>query len=162
AEFTNISDKPAVLFMYGNEKLLQSSLRKVTLVGTRNPSAWAIQKAKQFAYEAAACQLITVSGYAVGVDTRIFEESLERGGNTIAILPQLPKLQSLFRSDAVLYLSEFPPMTSDPSKWQFIARNRLLAALSPVTVLVEAPVRSGTLITAELAQSYGRAVYVVI
>lgn len=160
--FESIVDKPAVLFVYGKVALLQMNCRKITLVGTRHPSAWAMLKAKQFAYEAAACQVTTVSGYANGIDTGIFNETLARHGNTIAILPQLPREPLLPDRNTSLLISEFPPQKSEPSKWQFIARNRLLAALSPVTVIVEAPLRSGTLITAELAQSYGKSVYVVV
>jgi len=161
AEFAEIADKPAILYCRGNLELLVAK-EKITLVGTRNPSLWGQLKAKQFAFEAANCNIVTVSGLAQGVDSLVFEETLRAKGKTIAILPQLPKNASVEVSANSLLVSEYPPSDVEISKWQFIARNRLLAALSPATVIIEAPLRSGALITADLAISYGRSVYVAI
>jgi hypothetical protein len=135
---------------------------KITFVGTRQPSLWGEMKAKQLSYEAAHCGVVTVSGMAQGIDTLVFEETILRAGKTIAILPQLGWSHMGKNCSEVLYLSEYPPCDSGISKWQFIARNRLLAALSPCTIVIEAPIRSGTLVTAELAISYGKTVYIVI
>ena len=161
AEFAEIADKPAVLYYRGNLEILVAK-EKITLVGTRNPSLWGQMKAKQFAFEAANCGVVTVSGLAQGVDSLVFEETLRARGKTIAILPQLPKTEIRENAEYALLISEYPPGEAEISKWQFVARNRLLAALSPATVIIEAPLRSGTLITAELALSYGRSVYVVM
>ncbi|MCC7304334.1 DNA-processing protein DprA [bacterium] len=159
-EFLEISDRPSILFCSGDLSLLNNK-EKITLVGTREPSLWGKSKAGQFALEAAFCGITTVSGLAQGIDAIIFEKTVEYRGQTIAVLPQLNFLNTSV-PDKVLYLSEYPPSVKPVSKWQFIARNRLLAALSPITIIVEAPVRSGTLITAELALGYGRSVYVAL
>lgn len=157
-EFTEIADSPLILFCYGNCELLTKP-EKITLVGTRAPSALGVETARQYAFEASACSVVTVSGYAQGIDTEVFCESQRCNADTIAILPQL-----MFNKDigegTTLFLSEYQPGSLGISKWQFIARNRLLAALGFATVVVEAPIQSGTLITADLAKSYGRSVYV--
>lgn len=160
-ELREIADRPAILYCYGEVDLLQS-LEKITLVGTREPSLWGKLKAKQMAYEAAFCGLVTLSGLAQGIDSLIFTETLQNGGKTIAVLPQLTQEVLQSSTQNVLFISEYPPSESPISKWQFIARNRLLAAFSSVTVVVEAPLRSGTLITAQLALDYGKSVYVVL
>jgi DNA protecting protein DprA len=156
-----IADKPTILFAYGNTDLARSG-RLITLVGTREPSKWGQIKAKQFAVEAAACKITTVSGLASGVDSIVYTEAQQFRAPTIAVVPQLPDLRELSASSNTLYLSEYPPSDQGISKWQFVARNRLLAGLSEATIVVEAPLRSGTLITADLALSYGKPVYVTL
>ena len=160
--FRKLYDKPSILFTYGDTKILSGEL--ITIVGTRTPSEWATMKAKQLSYEAVKCELVTVSGMAQGIDQVVLEETINYGGKSIAILPQLLSDSS---SDCdkygnVLFISEFPPSQKSHSKWQFISRNRLLAGIAPVTILVEAPIRSGTLITADFALMYDRSVYVVL
>lgn len=159
--FAEIADKPTILFCYGDLTIL-SSPRLVTLVGTRTPSLWGQTKARQLAQEAAACQVTTVSGLAQGIDRIVFDAAQEFSSKTIAILPQLFQLTEITPAINTLYISEYPPTDQEISKWQFVARNRLLAALSPITIIIEAPIRSGTLITADLAISYGETVYTVL
>jgi len=156
-----IADKPTILFAYGNIDLANAG-RRITLVGTRVPSPWGQTKAVQLAAEASACKVTTVSGMAQGIDTIIFNEARQRSSPTIAVLPQLPNTEELEQNKSTLYLSEYPPSNQSISKWQFVARNRLLAGLSDITIVVEAPIRSGTLITADLALSYDKSVYVVL
>lgn len=156
-----IADKSTILFFYGDLTILDSA-RLVTLVGTRTPSLWGQTKARQLAQEAAACQITTVSGLAQGIDRIVFDAAQEFSAKTIAILPQLFKLNEFTSATNTLYLSEYPPTDQEISKWQFVARNRLLAALSPITIIIEAPLRSGTLITADLAISYSKSVYAVL
>jgi len=158
---TEIADKPTILFAYGNLDLANSR-RMITLVGTREPSPWGQTKAIQFATEASACKITTISGMAQGIDTIIFNEARQKNSPTIAVLPQLSKTNELEQSENILYLSEYPPSDQGISKWQFVARNRLLAGLSEITIVIEAPIRSGTLITAELALSYDKSVYVAL
>lgn len=160
-EFAEIADKPTILFCYGNLELLDAE-DKITLVGTREPSLWGEMKAKQLSLEASQCGVVTVSGLAQGVDLLVFFEAVKTNGKTIAILPQLDWQSIQGEGANILYISEYPPGKVALSKWQFIARNRLLAALSPYTVVIEAPLRSGTLVTADLALSYGKAVYIVL
>ncbi len=162
--FRHIPDKPAVLYVWGNKELLNNQ-KYVTLVGTREPSAWASMKAKQCAFESVYCGLVVVSGKAQGIDSLVLTETLERKGSSIAVVPQLSygdiDRYKKFKKN-VVFVSEYPPMTSGISKWQYVARNRLLAAMSPYTVVIEAPIKSGTLITADLACEYGKSVYVML
>lgn len=158
-EFRMIGDPPFVLFCNGNTELLQASY-KLAMVGTRQPSKHGEEKSKQLAFEATYCKITTVSGNAVGVDSIIHRYSQMYGGDTVAFLPRLDT--DLKPNTSILYVSEFPPSTTQLEKWMFIARNRLVAAFSKATVVIEAPIKSGTLTTVDLAVSYGRNVYFVL
>lgn len=158
-ELKEISDPPFLLFCKGEVSLLQAP-DKLAVVGTRTPSQWGITKAKQLAFEATYCKVVTVSGLAKGIDSVVHEYTKKFDGKTIGILPRL-KLGGLDRQ-CDLIVSEFPPAFSSNEKWMYIARNRLVAALTYATVVVEAPLRSGTLTTADLAISYDKNIYVVL
>ncbi len=164
-ELRDIYDPPGIIFTFGNIDLLRPAFRKITIVGTRTPSNYAIMRAKQFTYESVKCELVIVSGLASGVDQFCHREALDRNGKTIAVVPQLTEeMIKEVRSypDRILLVSEFPPCENKVAKWQYVTRNRLSAALSPYTIVVEAPIRSGTLITADFALMYGKSVYVVL
>lgn len=158
-EFRMIGDPPFILFCTGNKELLQTNY-KLAMVGTRQPSKHGEEKSKQFAFESAYCKITTVAGNAVGVDSLIHQYSQKYGGDTVAFVPRLDI--DLNPKKSILYVSEFPPNSSQLEKWMFIARNRLVAAFSDATVVIEAPIKSGTLTTVDLAVSYGRNVYFVL
>jgi DNA processing protein len=159
-----VPDRPVILYLYGNQDLLVS-MDLVTIVGTRSATQNGIAKCQQYVFEAVNCGYITVSGLALGIDTQVWNETLKLNGKTIAVVPQLTK--SLiddcreFGKDAQwLLVSEFPPQCEAFAKWQYIARNRILAGLSAMTIVIEAPVRSGTLHTADFALMYSRDLYI--
>jgi DNA processing protein len=118
--------------------------------------------ARELGRELASAGMVVVSGLAFGVDACSHRGALD-GGRTIAVLGCGPDIaypsshRSLWRRicEEGLVLSEFPPGAA-PWRWTFPARNRIMAALAGMTVVVEAAARSGSLITADLAADLGR------
>jgi DNA processing protein len=136
----------------------------VTVVGARRATGYGLEVSRQLGAECASAGLVVVSGMALGIDGAAHRGALERG-RTVAVLacgPDRPYPAShtrLYRRivEHGLVLSEMPPGTR-PWRWGFPARNRIMAALSRMTVVVEAARRSGSLITAEMAADAGREV----
>lgn len=155
-QLKQVSDPPVVLFLIGNEQLLQYTSRLIAFVGTRNVTAYGHKLTRRVIWEASISGVIPVSGFANGVDKLVFEYAIKYKIPTIAVLPMLETFKP---QENVLYISEYPPHTTSPQKWHFVERNRLIAALSTATVVIEAPATSGALITAQLANDYGRDVY---
>lgn len=154
-----IPDSPVLLYCYGNLILLQRSL--VSIVGTRNASHWGSIKAAQLAVEATSCGYITVSGGAKGIDSVVRDYS-QRCGETVTVLPSLTDTERKSAGGSGLICSEYTLIRPEFEKWKYIARNRIIAALSHATIVVEAPIRSGTLHTVDFAQMYDRSVYFVL
>jgi DNA processing protein len=165
-----IPDPPAVLYFRGNAKLLdpEGRIPAVAIVGTRDPSDYAKRWTRKLAGVLAQNDIIVVSGMAEGIDTQAHLGCLEKNGNTIAALgtgtdiAYPPRNQTLHQqiSERGLVLSEYPAGTQ-PNRSHFPRRNRIIAALSRATLVMEAPQRSGALITAYMANDYGRDVYVL-
>lgn len=136
----------------------------VTVVGARRATSYGLEMARSISQELAAAGLIVVSGMALGIDGAAHRGALE-AGPTVAVLgcgvdrPYPVSHTRLYRNivENGLVISEFPPGTQ-PWRWTFPARNRIMAALSQMTVVVEAARRSGSLITAEMAADAGREV----
>jgi DNA processing protein len=134
----------------------------VTVVGARRASAYGREVARELGRELAAAGLAVVSGLAFGIDACAHRGALD-SGLTVAVLGcgagvAYPAAhRSLWRQigDRGLVLSELPP-GSGAWRWTFPARNRIMAALSGMTIVVEAARRSGSLITADLAADLGR------
>jgi DNA processing protein len=134
----------------------------VTVVGARRASAYGREVARELGRELAAAGLAVVSGLAFGIDACAHRGALE-SGLTVAVLGcgvdvAYPAAhRSLWRQigQRGLLISELPPGTG-PWRWTFPARNRIMAALAGMTVVVEAAARSGSLITADLAADLGR------
>lgn len=162
-----LGDAPAVLFGRGRAGLLGAlSVRVVaTLVGSRRPSGYGREMAERLGAGLARAGLIVVSGLAIGIDSCAHQGALSAAGFTVAVLGGGPERASpastrrLYERIAAegLVLSELPPGTT-PRRWSFPARNRIMAALSEMTVVVEARERSGSLITAGMASDLGREV----
>jgi DNA processing protein len=135
----------------------------VTVVGSRRPSSYGREVATALGRELASAGLVVVSGMALGIDSCAHRGALEGGGLTVVVLgngpdlPYPPRMRKLYReiTDRGLVLSELPPGT-EPRRWTFPARNRIMAALGEITVVVEARDRSGSLITADMASDLGR------
>lgn len=158
---------PRALFGRGDREELEAELGSpaVTVVGARRAGAYGNEVAAAIAGELAAAGVHVISGMAFGVDTAAHRGALEAGGRTSAVLgagPERPYPRTRARLYAAIHrsgrvLSELPP-GSPVFRWSFPARNRLMAAIAEVTVVVEAAERSGSLITAEMAADCGRTV----
>jgi DNA processing protein len=156
---------PACLFGRGDPRGLDrlSDNGRVTVVGSRRPSGHGRETAILLGRELAAAGLVVVSGMALGIDSCAHEGALAANGATVAILgsgPDVPHPARMRRLYAEivhdgLVLAELPPGVQ-ARRWTFPARNRIMAALGELVVVVEARHRSGSLITADLAQELGR------
>jgi DNA processing protein len=173
ARLSDLEDAPAVLFVAGGiarlEALagadLDSGPRAVAVVGTRRASADGLEVARALGRGLAAAGVTVVSGMALGVDSAAHAGALDASGRTIAVLaggadvPYPPSKARLHRQIAErgCIIGELPPGFV-AMRWCFPARNRVIAALAHMTVVVEAARRSGSLITAEIAADIGREV----
>jgi DNA processing protein len=145
--------------------------RAVSMVGTRRMTPYGARVARELASACAEAGILVVSGLAQGVDSAAHQGALDVGGRTVAVLGagiasylhdargRRRRLAHAIRATAAL-VSEFPPETP-PQKWTFAQRDATIAALGELTVVVEAPIGSGALITAEAARRLGRPVYAV-
>jgi DNA processing protein len=163
----DLDDPPSVLYMRGSAKLmtLVSTVAAVAVVGSRRASGYALEVAHELGRRLAGCGTPVVSGMAFGVDSAAHEGALAAAGPTVAVLgsgadvPYPRAKLSLYRRicESGLVLSELPPR-SRPARWTFPARNRIMAALCAMTVVVEGNHESGSLITARFAAELGREV----
>lgn len=153
---------PALLWVRGESSLLSRASR-VAIVGARAATAYGDAVAGELAGDLAATGSVVVSGGAYGIDGTAHRSALGVGGDTVAFLAggvdrAYPAgHQQLFERirSAGAVVSELP-CGAAPTKWRFLARNRLIAALGDATVVVEAGWRSGSLNTAGHASSLGR------
>lgn len=163
----DLGDAPPVIFGRGRAAILAELERDgaVTIVGSRRPSRYGRELATELGGELAASGFAVVSGLAMGIDSAAQRGALESGGLTIAVLgcgvdlaypPRHARLYAEI-ADRGLVIGELPPGT-EPRRWTFPARNRIMAALGAMTVVVEARERSGSLITAEMAEDLNREV----
>jgi DNA processing protein len=158
------TDAPWTLFGRGDPALLELLRPEgaVTVVGARRASTYGREVARELGRELAAAGLIVVSGLAFGIDGCAHRGAVD-SGLTVAVLGCGANVaypaahRTLWRriGERGLILSELPP-GSGAWRWAFPARNRIMAALSSMTVVVEAAERSGSLITADLAADLGR------
>ncbi len=164
-----LPDAPPVLWVRGDAALLDACPElALGVVGTRRPTLTGRDAARRIAAGVSRAGGLIVSGMALGIDAASHEGALSVGQPTIAVLASgadLPTPTSNGRLyDRILdrgaIISELPPGTR-PFKWSFPARNRLIAALSGATLVVEAPLRSGALITVTQATDLGRSIYAV-
>jgi len=161
-----IYDSPVVLFFRGN--LPNPEVPLAALVGTRKPSPQAASQAYRIAHDLARGGLSVVSGLALGIDAMAHRGNIEGGAPTVAVLGSgLDKVypssnrtlaRRILETGGCL-LSEYPPGTS-PRKWNFPARNRIISGLARGVLVVEAPQKSGALITARFALEHNRELWV--
>jgi DNA processing protein len=145
-----------------------ASAPTAAIVGTRGASAYGRAVATKFAEALARVGVTIVSGGAVGIDEAAHRGAMNVGGKTIAVLAagidvNYPVVHAaLFRAirNQGCLVSQYAVGTK-PNAYKFLARNGLIAALSQVTILVEAPIKSGALRTAHSANEFGRQVFVV-
>ncbi|WP_182865620.1 DNA-processing protein DprA [Stieleria mannarensis] len=157
----DLHDAPPILFARG--RLTDADELAVAIVGTRHATAYGTRQADRIAYGLAKAGVTVVSGMARGIDAAAHEGALSAGGRTIAVLggglgkiypPEHVGLADAIAADGAV-ISEYAP-DAKPRGGMFPQRNRIIAALSLATLVIEAPDRSGSLITARLAGELGR------
>ena len=163
----NIPDPPMVLYYKGTLPSLDE-LPVIGVVGTRKASVYGMTSAKRLGYQIAACGGTVVSGMASGIDGVAMKGALTAGGTVVGVLGCgadviYPASNRWLYADTEKYgciLTEFPPGTA-PLGRNFPRRNRIISGLSCGVLVVEAPEKSGALITARLSADQGRDVFVV-
>ena len=167
ARLRNIPDPPVVLYFRG--RLPQfDSLPLIGVVGTRKATPYGLTTAKRMGYQIAACGGVVVSGMAYGIDGMAMRGALTADAMVIGVLGcgvdvVYPQSNRSLYEDLMHYgclLSEFAPGT-EPFKWNFPKRNRIISGLSCGVLVIEAPENSGSLITARQAAEQGRDVFAV-
>jgi DNA processing protein len=167
---SQLRDAPAALFVAGaiDRFLALVAEEPVAVVGARRASGYGLEVAAGLGRGIAAAGVTVVSGMALGVDSAAHAGALEAGGGTVAVLAAGPdraypaskrQLHARIRTQGAV-VSELPPGTT-ARRWSFPARNRIIAGLAAMIVVVEAGESSGSLITAALAAEAGRDVVAV-
>lgn len=161
------ADPPVALFVHGDPSLLASP--QIAIVGSRNPSTSGKKTAKEFARHLAHAGITITSGLAIGIDGASHQGALEAHGSTIAVTgtgldrvypASHHALAKQIAEQGGALISEFPPGT--PARaGHFPRRNRIISGLSVGTLVVEAALRSGSLITARQAAEQGREVFAI-
>lgn len=163
----SLSAEPAVLHVAGEAaRFLELAAKNpIAMVGARRASPYALENARSLARGVAGDRITVVSGLAAGVDSAAHQGALDSWGGTIAVLPSAPQRpyplekrtlhRRIVASGAVV--SELGPDVP-VRRWMFPARNRIVAALSVMTVVVAARKGSGALTTAQTARTLNRAV----
>jgi DNA processing protein len=161
ARLRALPDPPAVLHVLGDPAALAVT-EAVAIVGARRATSYGLDVSRTLGSGLSRAGLPVVSGLALGIDAAAHQGALEGSGRPVAVLaaaPDVPYPQrnrlvhaAVARRGAVV--SELPP-GSNAFRWCFVARNRIVAALAPVVVIVEATERSGSLTTADFAADLG-------
>ena len=153
---------PLVLFYRGDYSLISDYTRCVSIVGSREATSYALKKAEELARGAADKGYSVISGLAKGVDTAVANGAFPYG-RAVAVLgnglgrvypPENEALQRMIGQKGLL-ISEYPDDVG-PAPYQFPARNRIIAGLSKATILAEAKLHSGSMITCALALELNR------
>lgn len=162
-----IDDAPGALFTRGDASLLGATAAAV--VGARRATSLGLEMGERLGAGLAAAGVVVVSGCAIGIDAAAHRGALDAGGATVAVLaggldvavpPSNRRLAARILQEGGCLAGEFPDGVP-PGRWAFPRRNRIIAGLARVVVVVEAATRSGALITARLALAAGREVMVV-
>ena len=173
AELLNIEDPPLMLYMLGTLSVHAQAATKtiansLAIVGSRNPTPQGEGNARQFAKAFGSAGICVVSGLALGIDGAAHEGAMLGGGDTIAVvgtgLDRVYPKKHLDLAHRIarqgMLISEFalgtPPLTAN-----FPRRNRIISGLSRGTLVVEAALQSGSLITARLAAEQGKEVFAI-
>lgn len=169
ARLKEIPDPPAALYIYGEAE--PADELSLGVVGTRKATETGLKFAKEISYELASAGINVVSGLALGVDAAAHKGAMEaEGGRTWAVLgtgadvcypPRNRNIYDMIIKDRRgVIVSEFPP-GAEPEAYHFPLRNRIISGLTLGVVVIEAPERSGALITARMAVEQGRDVFAV-
>jgi DNA processing protein len=160
----DIASPPAALFVEGDPEALWQP--QLAVIGSRNPTAGGRDNARDFASELSRQGMTITSGLASGIDSIAHDAALNAGGLTVAVLgtgldciyPASSRGLASRVTEQGALVSEFPPGTS-AKRSHFPSRNRIISGLSLGVLVIEAGMRSGTLITARLAGNQGREIF---
>ena len=160
----NCNDSPVLLFSRGNANLNMQHV--VSIVGTRNATEYGKHLCHQLVEELQQYNVLIVSGLALGIDVAAHKEAIKLDMPTVGVLGHgLDRLypgQNRSTAEKMVHngalLSEYPSGTI-PDRENFPQRNRIVAGMTDATVVIEAGVKGGALITAEIANSYNRDVF---
>lgn len=163
----NIEDPPVVLYYRGHLPDFEE-VPVISVVGTRKATVYGMNTARQISRQIAACGALVVSGGASGIDSMAMQGAMEAGKPTVGVLGcgvdvvYPVKNRRLFEKtvEQGCLLSEYPP-GSPPLGWHFPLRNRIISGLANGILVVEAPIKSGALITSREALEQGRDVFVI-
>jgi DNA processing protein len=164
----DLSSPPIGLVIKGNRGLLGGLDRSISIVGSRRPTEYGLAVSNKLAADSATAQVAVISGGAYGIDTAAHKGALGAGGSSVAVLAggfnhlypaENKKLFSQITSKGLLISEVMPNIKSEPSR--FLIRNRLIAALSKATVVVEAEFVSGSIRTARDAAEIFRPVFAI-
>lgn len=167
ARLSSVYNPPILLFCLGNISFVDDEVT-VAVVGTRKPNEYSATVAKQICYNLSKLGIVIVSGFAMGIDSVAHGCALQAKGRTIAVLgcgidynypKENAKMKKIIAKNGAV-VSEYLPGTP-PKAENFPERNRIISGLSLGTLVVEADVTSGSLITAELSLQQGREVFCV-
>ena len=162
-----IPNPPKVLYYRGDLSLAEAEVT-IGMIGSRRPTYYGIAMAEQFGTELASQGMVIVSGLALGIDEKSHRSALEVKGKTIAVLgcgvdicyPQNNMNTFLEICEKGLVISEYEPGVP-PLSYNFPARNRIISGLSDGLLVIEASLRSGTIITADCALEQGKEVFAI-
>ena len=165
-DLKNISQPPVFLYYRGNIKLLKE--RKMAVVGTRKATSYGKIACEKIVDGLVDAGIVTVSGLALGIDAVCHKRTLEKMGDTIAVLgsgvdviyPKINKKLWEEIGEKGLIISEFP-LGTDPTNYNFPMRNRIIVGISRGVVVVESQETGGSLITANIALEENRDVFAV-
>ena len=163
----NTYDPPLVLYVKGTLPEWET-VPVIGIVGTRKASSYGLHTARRFGGQIASCGALVVSGGATGIDTKAMEGALDAGCPVVGVLgcgvdvgyPASNRKMFARVVENGCLISEYPPKTAGIA-WHFPQRNRIISGMSDGLLVVEAPEKSGALITAQRAMEQGRDVYVV-
>ena len=164
----DLSSPPIGLVIKGNRGLLGGLDRSISIVGSRRPTEYGLAVSNKLAADSATAQVAVISGGAYGIDTAAHKGALGAGGSSVAVLAggfnhlypaENKKLFSQITNNGLLISEVMPNIKSEPSR--FLIRNRLIAALSKATVVVEAEFVSGSIRTARDAAEIFRPVFAI-
>lgn len=161
---TNCVDAPILLYSKGNADL--NARRVISIVGTRNATDYGKELTARLVEELAQYDVLVLSGLAYGIDVAAHKESLKHQVTTVGVLghglDRLYPAANRSTAEKMLenggLLSEYPSQTL-PDRENFPQRNRIVAGMADATVVIEASLKGGALITAEIANSYNRDVF---
>ena len=167
AQLFEISSPPTVLYVKGQYSLLTNK-KQIAIIGSRKATAYSKRAIDLIVPPLIQRDYTVVSGLARGADTMAHRSTIDMGGHTIAVLghgfnylyPSENRILAPQMAEHQLLMTEYPPHMK-PEKWHFPMRNRIISGLSQALVVTEAALKSGTLITTELALEQGKDVFVV-
>lgn len=163
---TKLKDAPKKLYFRGNLDVLNQ--KTMAIVGSRKMTRYGREMTEKLVGDLVREDVVTISGFMYGVDTEVHTKTVEYGGKTVAVFgcgldviypPENDKLYEKILEGGGLVLSEYSP-AAKPHLWKFPQRNRIVVGLASLGVLViEAGEKSGSLVTAELAEKQGKKVF---